>query len=110
MPSARRRRSIPKGTGTWVAPGQNFRFQMHYTPYGKATVEKTRVGLYFYPKDAPPEILRRSAVVANAGIEIPPNDGAPRGDRLHHLPGEGDAVHRVPARALSRREHGCLAA
>ena len=63
----------PKGTGTWVAPGQTFRFQMHYTPYGKATVEKTRVGLYFYPKDAPPEILRRSAVIANAGIEIQPN-------------------------------------
>ena len=63
----------PKGTGTWVAPGQTFKFQMHYTPYGKETVEKTRVGLYFYPKDAPPEILRRSAVVLNAGIEIPPN-------------------------------------
>lgn len=62
----------PKGTGTWVAPGQTFRFQMHYTPYGKETTEKTRVGLYFYPKDAPPEILRRSAVVLNAGIVIPP--------------------------------------
>lgn len=63
----------PKGTGTWVAPGQTFRFQMHYTPYGKESVETTRVGLYFYPKDAPPEIMRRSAVIANAGIEIPPN-------------------------------------
>ena len=62
----------PKGTGTWVAPGQTFRFQMHYTPYGKETVEKTRVGLYFYPKDTPPEVLRRSAVVLNAGIVIPP--------------------------------------
>jgi Copper type II ascorbate-dependent monooxygenase, C-terminal domain len=63
----------PKGTGTWVAPGQKFQFQMHYTPYGKETTEKTRVGLYFYPKEAPPEILRRSAVVLNAGIEIPPD-------------------------------------
>lgn len=64
----------PKGTGTWVAPGQTFRFQMHYTPYGKETTETTRVGLYFYPKDAPPEIMRRSAVIANAGIEIPPGE------------------------------------
>jgi peroxiredoxin len=63
----------PAGTGTWVAPGQQFRFQMHYTPYGKESVEKTRVGLYFYPKDKPPEVLRRSAVIANAGLEIPPN-------------------------------------
>lgn len=64
----------PKGTGTWVAPGQTFKFQMHYTPYGKETVEKTRVGLYFYPKDAPPEVLRRSAVVLNAGLVIPPGE------------------------------------
>ncbi|MFT3725694.1 MAG: hypothetical protein QM773_19200 [Hyphomonadaceae bacterium] len=64
----------PQGTGTWVAPGQTFRFQMHYTPYGKETTETTRVGLYFYPKDAPPEIMRRSAVIANAGIEIPPGE------------------------------------
>jgi peroxiredoxin len=63
----------PAGAGTWVEPGTKFRFQMHYTPYGKETVEKTRVGLYFYPKDKPPEVLYRSAVVANAGIEIPPN-------------------------------------
>jgi hypothetical protein len=63
----------PKGTGTWVAPGQQFTFQLHYTPYGKETVEKTRVGLYFYPKDETPEIMYRSAVVANAGIEIKPN-------------------------------------
>ena len=63
----------PDGTGTWVAPGQKFQFQMHYTPYGKETVEKTKVGLYFYPEGSPPEIMRRSAVIANAGIEIPPN-------------------------------------
>jgi len=29
----------------WVTPGQDFKFQMHYTPDGKQTVEKTRVGL-----------------------------------------------------------------
>jgi len=65
---------FPKGVGSWVTPGQDFKFQMHYTPYGKQTVEKTRVGLYFYPKDAPPEIMRRSAVVLNAGIVIPPGE------------------------------------
>jgi hypothetical protein len=64
----------PDGTGTWVEPGTTFRFQMHYTPYGKETTETTRVGLYFYPKDKVPEIMYRSAVVANAGIEIPPGE------------------------------------
>ncbi len=73
----------PDGTGTWVAPGQKFQFQMHYTPYGKETVEKTKVGLYFYPKDTPPEIMRRSAVIANAGIEIPPN--TPRHEEIAYI-------------------------
>jgi peroxiredoxin len=73
----------PAGTGTWVAPGQKFQFQMHYTPYGKETVEKTRVGLYFYPDNAPPEIMRRSAVVLNAGIEIPPN--TPRHEEVAYI-------------------------
>lgn len=66
--------AYPAGTGTWVAPGQTFQFQMHYTPYGKETTETTRVGLYFYPKDKPPTLVRRSAVIANAGIEIPPGE------------------------------------
>ncbi|MEQ1780093.1 MAG: hypothetical protein ABMA14_01950, partial [Hyphomonadaceae bacterium] len=65
---------FPAKVGSWVAPGTDFKFQMHYTPYGKQTVEKTRVGLYFYPKDQPPEIMRRSAVVLNAGIVIPPGE------------------------------------
>ncbi|HOZ26575.1 MAG TPA: redoxin domain-containing protein [Hyphomonadaceae bacterium] len=63
----------PADTGTWVEPGQNLRFQLHYTPYGKATTDVTKVGLYFYPKDKPPSIVRRNAVVLNAGIEIKPN-------------------------------------
>ena len=66
--------AYPQGTGTWVAPGQKFQFQMHYTPYGKATTDVTRVGLYFYPKDQDPTIVRRSAVVLNVGIEIPPGE------------------------------------
>ncbi|MEZ5936755.1 MAG: hypothetical protein R3C52_00880 [Hyphomonadaceae bacterium] len=64
----------PETSGVWVEPGQKLRFQMHYTPYGKATTDVTRVGLYFYPKDAPPKLVRRSAVVLNAGIEIPPGE------------------------------------
>jgi mono/diheme cytochrome c family protein len=64
----------PAGTGSWVAAGQKFRFQMHYTPYGKETTDVTRVGLYFYPKGQEPSVVRRSAVIANPGIEIPPGE------------------------------------
>ncbi|MBI1359370.1 MAG: hypothetical protein GC155_03705, partial [Alphaproteobacteria bacterium] len=66
--------SFNEGTGSWVEAGTPFQFQMHYTPYGKETTDVTRVGLYFYPKDKPPTIVRRSAVIANINIELPPGE------------------------------------
>jgi hypothetical protein len=80
----------PQGTGTWVAPGQKFQFQMHYTPYGKATTDTTRVGLYFYPKGEDPTIVRRSAVIANIGIEIGPNE--PRHQETAYITFPADAT------------------
>lgn len=74
---------VPQGMGIFLPPGGHMGFQMHYTPYGKETVEKTRVGLYFYPEGSPPEIMRRSAVVLNAGIEIPPN--TPRHEEVAYI-------------------------
>jgi peroxiredoxin/mono/diheme cytochrome c family protein len=79
-----------EGTGVWVQPGQKLRFQMHYTPYGKETTDTTRVGIYFYPKDAPPKIVRRSAVIANAAIEIPP--GAARHEETAYISFPEDAT------------------
>jgi AhpC/TSA family len=64
----------PNGTGSWIDPSTDLRFQLHYTPYGKETEVVTKIGLYFYPKDAPPKLIRRSAVIANPGIEIPPGE------------------------------------
>jgi hypothetical protein len=64
----------PAGTGSWVAAGQKFHFQLHYTPFGKEVTDVTRVGLYFYPKGQDPSVVRRSAVIANPGIEIPPGE------------------------------------
>lgn len=59
------------GTGTYVEHGRGFRYSMHYTPYGKETVDKTRVGFWFYPADKPPEIIRRKVVLTNPAIRIP---------------------------------------
>ncbi len=81
---------FPKGTGVWAEPGANLRFQLHYTPYGKETTDVTRVGLYFYPKDQQPELIRRSAVVLNAGIEIPAN--TPRHEETAYITFPKDAI------------------
>ncbi len=59
--------------GTYLPAGGAVGFQMHYTPYGKETVDKTQIGVYFR-KDMP-KYMMRSVVVIDGTIEIQPNTG-----------------------------------
>ena len=61
----------PEGTGVQVKAGGEFRFQMHYTTSGRATTDKTRLGLYFH--DEPPAHRLRQQVALNVALGIPPN-------------------------------------
>jgi hypothetical protein len=64
---------MPEGTGVFVPAGATYLFQLHYTPYGKATTDVTRVGLYFADSDKPPVNFLRQQVVLNPKLSIPPN-------------------------------------
>ena len=64
-------RELPEGTGVFVPKGTGFMFQMHYTPYGKAVTDRSRLGLYLY--DEPPANFLRHSVVLKPTIRIPPN-------------------------------------
>lgn len=61
----------PEGTGVQVKAGGEFRFQMHYTTSGRATTDKTRLGLYFHAE--PPAHRLRQQVALNVALGIPPN-------------------------------------
>ena len=61
----------PPDMGTWVPPSGGIAFQNHYTPYGKPTVEKTQMGLYFYPKGQEPKYVMRTMGVFDFSIQIP---------------------------------------
>ena len=63
----------PEDTGIYVPPGGSFAYQMHYTPVGKPTTDKTEVGYYFY-KEQPKYILRQASIT-DFSIEIPPGTG-----------------------------------
>ena len=65
---------MPRGTGVYIQPGSEFLFQMHYTPYGRTTTDRSRVGLYFH-KDTPANFLRHTVVI-NPTIAIPPHTEA----------------------------------
>ncbi|MCR5879318.1 hypothetical protein [Phenylobacterium sp. J367] len=57
--------------GTYLPAGGAVGYQMHYTPYGKETVDNSQIGVYFR-KDQPKYIMR-SVVVIDPTIEIAPN-------------------------------------
>ncbi|MEQ1608683.1 MAG: hypothetical protein ABL956_06920 [Hyphomonadaceae bacterium] len=65
--------NVPEGWGVELPAGGNLGFQMHYTPYGKESLDVSKVGLYFYPKDKAPTKIMRHAVVTDNFIELPAN-------------------------------------
>lgn len=64
----------PEETALRLPKGSSFFTQMHYTTSGKATRDKTKVGLYF--RDDAPEHVLLHHVIVNPAISIPPMDGA----------------------------------
>lgn len=62
----------PEGTGVLVPAGATFFSQMHYTTYGRETVDHTRIGLYF--ADEPPEFTLQHYAILNVDIDIPPGE------------------------------------
>lgn len=67
-------RQYPDGTGTLLPAGATINFQMHYTPYGKATSDTSRIGLYFH--DEAPAHKMAGTVLMNTKISIPANTKA----------------------------------
>jgi hypothetical protein len=57
--------------GTFLPAGGAVGYQMHYTPYGKETVDRTQIGIYF--RDDAPKYMMRSVVVIDTSIAIPAN-------------------------------------
>jgi peroxiredoxin len=64
----------PKNIGVYIPPGGAIGFQNHYTPYGKAATDCSKIALYFYDKK--PALVMRNTVMANPTITIPPNSGS----------------------------------
>jgi mono/diheme cytochrome c family protein/peroxiredoxin len=61
----------PDGAGVLLRKGAGLRFQMHYTPTGKAVRDVTRIGLYFH--DGPPAHELRLKFLRTHDLRIPPH-------------------------------------
>lgn len=65
--------TLHPGQARRVPAGSKFVFQMHYTTNGKATSDKTKVGLWFEEDDLVSEEVL-TAVAINQNFEIPPRE------------------------------------
>ncbi len=74
--------------GTFLPAGGAVGYQMHYTPYGKETVDKSQIGVYF--RDDMPKYIMRGVVVIDATIEIPAN--TPRHKEVAYVEFPNDAL------------------
>lgn len=63
---------FPEGTARLVKAGSSLVFQMHYTPNGEATKDRTSIGLIFAKQ--PPAKVLRAGLAINTRFVIPPGD------------------------------------
>lgn len=84
----------PKGFARRLPRGARLRFQMHYTPNGTATTDRTRVGV-IYAK-APPQHEVRVAGIVNARISIPPGAANHREEASLELPFDATVIGFLP--------------
>ena len=62
-------RRFPEGMGMRIPAGYSLVFQMHYTAYGKATTDRSRIGLKF--AKTPPKTILNTMALINASLSIP---------------------------------------
>jgi len=63
-------RRFPDGMAMRLPAGHSLVLQMHYTPTGEATTDRTRIALRFAP--APPRTALLTAQIINGSLHIPP--------------------------------------
>jgi mono/diheme cytochrome c family protein/thiol-disulfide isomerase/thioredoxin len=84
----------PDGFAKFLPKGARLRFQMHYTPNGTATTDRTRVGVIFAA--APPRHEVRVAGIVNPRIMIPPNAADHREEASLRLPFDATIMGFLP--------------
>ncbi len=67
----REKNLAPENWGTYVPAGGAVSLQMHYTPFGKAMTDRSKIGFYFL--DEAPEKVMRQIVAVDPTITIEPN-------------------------------------
>jgi hypothetical protein len=63
--------AFPEGTGVLLPADAVIQLQMHYTTFGRAVTDRSRLGLYLH--DEPPEHELQTTILMNPRLRIPPH-------------------------------------
>ena len=86
--------TFPEGMAKRLPAKSSLLFQIHYTPNGKATTDRMRLGVVF--ADGVPKHLVRTAAIANLRINIPPGAKDHREDGRLRIPADARILAFMP--------------
>jgi hypothetical protein len=84
----------PPDTALRVPKGSRLRFELHYTPNGKAVKDRSAIGITF--AKAPPRHELFTNFFANEAIHVPPHDPHYRAEATLRLPADARIISFVP--------------
>jgi hypothetical protein len=78
---------FPENAGRLMKAGTKIRFQMHYSPNGKETRDRTVVGIKFHPEGRVPKHLQISSTIGDSpeDLDIPAGEANARHDGYYRL-------------------------
>jgi peroxiredoxin len=92
---------LPPGVARLLPAGSDLIFQMHYTPNGKETTDRSRVGLILYKgpkgeKNAKPKWSAKTRPIMNTMFRIPAGDSHYRVESAYRFPEDATIYQLMP--------------
>lgn len=90
----------PAGEGphraTLLKAGSDIVFQLHYTPNGTATTDKTKIGLIFAKEPPKEKLMGGNSALIGSSLKIPANDPDAKFTAVSTVPYDGELVSMMP--------------
>jgi peroxiredoxin len=87
---------LPPGVARRIPAGSELVFQMHYTPNGKATTDRSKVGFVLYKGKGKPQYQSQTQPVMNPRIRIPAGDANYKVESSYKFPREAKIYQLMP--------------
>ncbi|MDA1275901.1 MAG: redoxin domain-containing protein [Verrucomicrobia bacterium] len=85
---------FPNGVARRIAAGSKLRFEVHYTPNGKETTDRSQIGIIFAKEEPKREV--HTNILWNRQIQIPPNTASHSEKASYTFPADAQILSFMP--------------